>query len=308
MKAQWRDIDMAQWDAGHAQACAPLQQDWAYGASMAALGVPVLRASVEADGQPVALAQFMLRRWGSVASVALCSRGPVWLQDISAADKARVYAELKRSMPKAGWGLHLHMVSPEETDAAQQGLRSLRRVMSGYATVMLDLRQDLSDLRASLTSKWRGRLASAENSELSVHRVGTNAGQYRWLLDQQQSMGAQRGFASLPLPFYDLYVPSRQQPSQTVLTLRADLGRDRVAAMMFLLHGRAATYQVGWANDLGRQTHAHNLLLWRGVEELQKRGIQRLDLGGINTERSAGIARFKMSTGGAVHILTGTYF
>jgi hypothetical protein len=33
-----------------------------------------------------------------------------------------------------------------------------------------------------------------------------------------------------------------------------------------------------------------------------------LDLGGINTARSAGIARFKIGTGGEVLQLAGTYF
>ena len=78
--------------------------------------------------------------------------------------------------------------------------------------------------------------------------------------------------------------------------------------MLFLIHGEAATYQVGWTNDVGRDQHAHNLILWRGIQELQARGIRVLDLGGVNTIRSAGIARFKMSTGGKVITYAGSYF
>ena len=49
--------------------------------------------------------------------------------------------------------------------------------------------------------------------------------------------------------------------------------------------------------------------MWsKAMEELKARGIRRLDLGGVNTIRSAGIARFKMSTGGEVVTLAGTYF
>jgi lipid II:glycine glycyltransferase (peptidoglycan interpeptide bridge formation enzyme) len=88
---------------------------------------------------------------------------------------------------------------------------------------------------------------------------------------------------------------------------RQDLGRDRIAAMMFLIHGEAATYQVGWTSDKGRDMHSHNLILWKGIEALKERGIRMLDLGGVNTIRSAGIARFKMSTGGQVLTLAGTY-
>jgi len=91
------------------------------------------------------------------------------------------------------------------------------------------------------------------------------------------------------------------------LSLRADIGRDRLAGVMFLIHGQAATYQVGWNSDAGRDLHAHNLLLWRGIEALQERGIRTLDLGGVNTQRSAGVARFKIATGGVVKQLAGTY-
>jgi lipid II:glycine glycyltransferase (peptidoglycan interpeptide bridge formation enzyme) len=48
-------------------------------------------------------------------------------------------------------------------------------------------------------------------------------------------------------------------------------------------------------------------MLWRGIEELQQRGVRLLDLGGINTQRSAGMARFKIATGGAVLQLAGSY-
>jgi lipid II:glycine glycyltransferase (peptidoglycan interpeptide bridge formation enzyme) len=35
--------------------------------------------------------------------------------------------------------------------------------------------------------------------------------------------------------------------------------------------------------------------------------VRRLDLGGVNTQRSAGLARFKMGSGGEVITLCGTY-
>jgi lipid II:glycine glycyltransferase (peptidoglycan interpeptide bridge formation enzyme) len=89
----------------------------------------------------------------------------------------------------------------------------------------------------------------------------------------------QRGLLGLPLQFFDLYAQSRQQPSKNLLTMRADLGRDRVAGMLFLIHGEAATYQVGWTSDAGRDQHAHNLILWQGIQELQARGVRWLDLG-----------------------------
>ena len=306
MKVNWDTLSYPEWDAHHAAATAPLQQDWAYGACMKTLGVGVLRALVEQDGAPVALAQFIVRRMvGGLANMALCSLGPVWLQPLSGADKARVYKALKKTIPLKN--LRVVAFTPLEAQGPELGLSRWRRVMTGHSTVMLDLQPELEVLRAQLDGRWRYSLARAEESSLTIHRVGTNAGQYRWLLDAEMQQREQRGLHGLPLQFFDLYVPSRQQPTKTILTLRADVGRDRVAGMMFLIHGESATYQVGWTNDAGREHNAHNLILWNAIQELRERGVRKLDLGGVNTTRSAGIARFKIGTGGQVLSCAGTF-
>jgi hypothetical protein len=305
MNVQWDHHDIAQWDESHARVGAALQQDWAYGACMQLIGVPVWRARVLRDGEPIALAQFIGRRLGPLATLALCSRGPVWLQDLSAADKALAYRALRQSLPLQR--PRFAFFSPDEPWQSEVGLPRWRRVITGYATVMLDLTPSLEELRAKLEGRWRNRLVAAESADLVVHKVGTNPGQYRWLLEQENQQREQRGFQGLPLAFMDHYIQSRKSPARTVLTLRADQGRERVAAMMFLLHGSVATYQVGWSDATGRELNAHNLLLWQAIEALKQRGIRQLDLGGVNTARSAGIARFKLGTGGQPVILAGTY-
>lgn len=305
MIVHWEGHDIAAWDAVHSAAAAPLQQDWAYGSSLMMLGVPVLRARIFQDQELVGQAQFIVRKWGGLGSMALCTRGPVWTKPLSVAEEAAAYAALKKSLPLTG--IRFMVVTPEVPEGQVHGLKPMRRIMSGMSTVMLDLTPTLEQLRAQLDRRWRHRLVGGESSEMSIHRVGTNVGQYRWLLDAEIQQRTDKKLEGLPVPFFDNYVHSRKQPSQNILTLRADVGRDRIAAMMFLIHGTAATYQVGWTSDKGREMHAHNLILWKGIEELKARGIRMLDLGGVNTIRSAGIARFKMSTGGKVLTLAGTY-
>jgi lipid II:glycine glycyltransferase (peptidoglycan interpeptide bridge formation enzyme) len=269
------------------------------------LGVPVLRARVEQDGQPLAQAQFIVRKWGQWGAVALCTRGPLWHKPLSPKEESQVYAALKKSLPLKG--IRFMAVTPEVAQGQAHGLSPMRRIMTGLSTVMLDLNPALETLRANLDRRWRYSLVSGEGSDMSIHKVGTNVGQYRWLLDAEMQQRTEKKLDGLPAPFYDNYVHSRKQPTKNVLTMRADLGRDRIAAMMFLIHGDAATYHVGWTSDTGRELHAHNLILWRGMEELKFRGIRMLDLGGVNTIRSAGIARFKIRTGGSVLTLAGTY-
>ena len=305
MKTEWGTQDTAAWDAAHAQAAGPLQQDWAYGSTMLISGGTVIRAVIQADGHTVGLAQCVVRRFGNLGGVALCTRGPLWLAPLSGKDKAHAYRSLRQNLPVKG--LRFMFVTPDEPISEDLGLSSFNRVMTGYATALLDLSPSMEDLRAGLEKRFRHRVGGAEKSELTLHRVGTNVGQYRWLMDAEQQQRDNRGLQGMPLHFVDAYIASRKQPGHNVLTLRADIGRDRVAGMMFLLHGQAATYQIGWTNDAGRDAHAHNLLLYKGMEALKERGIRSLDLGGINTGRSAGIARFKISTGAKVVTFAGTY-
>ena len=305
MKLFWDDLDAADWDRHHAAASAPLQQDWAYGSCMKAMGVACWRVRVEAEGRTVALAQFIGRRLAGLVTVALCSRGPVWTESLTAADKAEVYRRLRTGLP--AMRPRFALFTPDEPASESLGLSPWRRIMTGYATVTLDLTQTPEQLRAAFDGKWRNRLVAAESAGLTVQRLGANPAQWRWLLDQEDTMREQRGVAGLPSGFIERYIQARKSAAHSVLTLRADHQGERVAAMMWLLHGSAATYQVGWSNDTGRQLNAHNLLLWQSIEALQQRGIRLLDLGGVNTQRSAGIARFKLGTGGRVLTLAGTY-
>ena len=64
---------------------------------------------------------------------------------------------------------------------------------------------------------------------------------------------------------------------------------------------------MGWLDHANAPRGAHNLLLWNAIEHLRSRGVRQLDLGGVNTTSGAGIARFKIGTGGAVTTLAGTY-
>lgn len=305
MNVIWNDIDPSTWDQHHALHAGALQQDWAYGSTMKLLGVPVLRACVYRDGVIVAQAQFIVRRWGPLASVALCSRGPIWLQDLSPSDHTAVYKLLKQTLPLQG--LRFLLVTPEHPQNEAVGLPFWRRVMTPYSTVMLDLSQDTAALRLGLEAKWRNRLVAAENSALQVQRTGVKFSQYRWLLDHEQQQRQSRGLAGLPMPFFEPYAQSRKNKGPTIFGVRADVQRERVAGMLFLIHGEAATYQIGWSSPQGRDLNAHNLLLWDAMQGLKDKGVRRLDLGGVNTQRSAGIARFKIGSGGQVLSLAGTY-
>ena len=297
------DIDRITWDIALANRPAALQQDWSYGEALRTLGADVRRVGILDGNTLIGLAQFTTRRIGAVVSMALCTRGPVWLEDVDPAGKAAACRGLKRAM-----GLRwprVTLITPDETDAG--GMRGMSRVMTGYSTVLIDLTRDIDALRSGLDQKWRNRLNAAQKSGLKMQQNGTKPAQYRWLLDTEEGQRAARGYRAAPSRLVPAFAEAKGD-RESLLVLRVDEGRSKTAAMLFLVHGCSATYHMGWADEAGRRSGAHNLLLWSAIDMLKARGVRQLDLGGVNTVSGAGIARFKIGTGGQVVTLAGTYF
>jgi hypothetical protein len=303
MDILWNQTSHEQWDAAHASLSAAMQQHWTYGASMRAPGMCVHRAEVIVEGRSVALAQFVCRRYGFMLGVALCTRGPLWLEPLPDTLKSRIQRELKRTLPLRR--PRFTLFSPDLSDPTDPSMASLTRVLTGYSTVIVDLSPSMAQLRARLHSYWRNRLGFAEKSGLQIARVGTTPHELRWVLEEERRQRERKQFYSLPLGFVDNYVDAGG--SEAALILKAEFQSRPVAAMLFLIHGRSATYHLGWTHAQGRALNAHNLILWHAFEQLKQRGIERLDLGGVNTHDLPGISRFKINTGGTVVTYAGGY-
>ncbi len=303
MNVIWNQTPREQWDAAHAAHSAVMQQHWIYGASMRLPGMQIHRAEVWLEGKTIALAQFVCRRYAYLFGVALCTRGPIWLSDVADTDKARIQRALKRSLPMA-WP-RIILFSPDLTDPQHPSMASLTRVLTGYSTVMLDLSQPLAALRAGLHPYWRNRLSAAERSGLKIIELAPDSPELPRVLAEENRQRERKRFYALPLGFISHYL--EEGGTQSALILQASWQSRPVAAMLFLIHGSSATYQLGWTNPQGRALNAHNLILWDAIERLQQRGIVKLDLGGVNTHDLPGISRFKINTGGEVITYAGGY-
>jgi hypothetical protein len=308
MNVRWEHLPNTEWEEFHAVQRGALQQAWAYGDALTSLGVNMRRAMVWDGERLVAVAQFMCKRILGYVSLASCTRGPVFHPDLSPAERADIYKRLRQSIPLPRFKVLLFSPNrtAEQLDPAET--RGMSRVMTGYATVLLDLTTPLSDLKARLEGKWRNRLTKAlSNEKLRLH-VQPSLKRCEWLLGKELDQREAKRFHGLPTEFVQAYIGSAADPRQAFVVAYAELGKNSIGAMLFLIHGRVASYHMGWADEEGRQLNAHNALLWQAIEHLQGQGIEVLDLGGVNTHDLPGISRFKLGTGGHVVTLAGTYF
>ncbi len=303
----WDPGSSKEWEGFSREHGAALQQSWLYGEALARLGVRVHRVQASQDGKVVAVAQFMCRRIPGYLTLASCTRGPVWQVNLAALDRHELFRRLRREIPTPR--LRVTLFSPDQTAEEIQAaeIKGMLRVMTGYSTVMLDLRQPVDVLRAALEGRWRNRLVKAEGERKLQVFTNSSLTKCRELLEREASQRQARNFQGLPTDFVQAWIDAAGSPAAAFLLSRADFEGKTIAAMLFLLHGSVATYHIGWADDKGRELNAHNVLLWRAMAALRERQVQTLDLGGVNTRSLPGISRFKLGTGGAVRTLAGTY-
>ena len=294
------EMSRTEWDRLLARVPAAYQQDWAYGAALMRTGVRVWRlALIDPTGDVCALAQFILRPFALVATFALSSYGPVWVKPMSDGEKQIALKAFRREM-KLRWPRLVAFTLDEGLSP-----HGFNRVMTGDATIRIDLTQDEESLRKALDGKWRNRLVAAEKSDLKFTSSAAKPGQYQWLLDEELKQRRKKRYRGLPVALTSIWQDEKAKSKTSdkragVLVYRADFGKEPAGAMLFLTHGAMATYFIGWSSDEGRKLGAHNLILWNAMMALKEKGVQTLDLGGVNTGSGAGIARFKLGTGGAL--------
>jgi hypothetical protein len=305
----WGEASQRDWDGWMSDTGrSVLEQSWAYGDALALASPYVpLRAVVRSGRTPIALAQTLAWRVAGAFTLAKVIRGPLFLEPVAPAVQSEAIG-----LVTSRWRLakrELLLLSPElpegpEADALMRGL-GMRRTVTGYSSLWLDLGQDDATLRRGLHPKWRNQLATAEAARVRVQTAHGGAA-LEWLLARHDEHRRKRRFRAPAGAFVRAIVQcSRDRHAAIVLTAMS--GSESLAGALFLRHGRAATYYVGWTGEKGRAVNAHNLLLWQGLLALKERGVAWLDLGGVDGLAMPGVSRFKLGLGGELFTLAGTY-
>lgn len=288
-----------------------LEQSWQYGEAVAALhGTAVSRRIILRGDTPVALVQGFRTRDLRLGSFNRILRGPVWLDDLSEADRLETCRLIRREFRPRRTDLLFWLPELPDTPESTRLLRALgmRRMVTGYSTVWLDIRPGEDRLRGGLHGKWRNSLRAGEKENLRV-RAADREQAFESSMDAYDRFRRNRRFIGPPADLirHIRNVPGAFGKAGAVRVWEALHDKEPVAGIAVIVHGASATYMAGWANGAGRHGNAHNLLLWRAITELRKTGTEWLDLGGVDTQSAPGIARFKLGLGGDLQTTTGTY-
>lgn len=271
----------------------PLPQSPEFARTCAHLGLPVRGYTCQGGGELRGLWQVQSRTLPLIGRVDLISRGPVWREARFGRDWLARWQRRHDGRP-----LVLNADGMEAVDLRRAGFWPL---MTPVSLALCDLAPGGS-MRARLHQKWRNRLVRAEAAELSVTLKPLSRD--HWLLRAEAVQQRAKGYRGLPPTFAAAYAAVNPGCAWAIT---AEHGDGPVAGGVFLRHGAMATYQIGFSSDAGRALNAMNLVLWHAMEALSEAGVRRLDLGTLNTQDAAGLARFKLGTGAQMHRLGGTW-
>ena len=262
----------------------PLTQSIEFEKACKMLDLPIRRFET-AHG----IALIQTRKLPVVGTINLISRGPV-LSDP---------AQMRSFLAEVREAFSGRLVVNAGAGAGKPGGIKFAR---GARLAMIDIKPE-EEARAAMHQKWRNQLKKAEKSPLVILNQALNPHKHMWFLDAEQRQQKARGYKNYPAPVLLAFAAANKGQARL---FSAVIAGKPVAAMLVFKHGRMATYQAGVTTPDGRTHCAHNLILWHILCELNKRGIEQLDLG--RADLSDGLTRFKLGAGARIEQLAGSYF
>lgn len=282
------------YDSAPAHPMIPLPQSAGFRRAARLLGLTVSELTLTTQGAPTALALMQTRRLPGLGRVGLISRGPLWSGPPDPDGLAQALRALR----------HPVLLNAEIQPGSDLARAGFLPVMTPATLARLDLRDTTATRRARMHQKWRNRLRRAEDGPLRIRRSALPPDPNHWLLAAERQQRHDRRYRGLPPEFCAAWAQANPHMAQL---FTAELKSRPVAAMLFLRHGRSATYQIGHTTEAGRSFHAHTLLLANAADWLADHGTDWLDLGTLDTQNAPGLARFKLGSGAQPHRLGGTW-
>jgi hypothetical protein len=285
---------------------ANLYQVWQHGAGNDP--ATVSRLVVRRGGATAALAEVRLLRAPLVRfTVAYALWGPLFKSDDPASDAddfrqavraMRNEYAIRRGMvvrvnPRLFANQDDHMLSV----LAEEGFLRVAHRRSSQSLIM-DLSDDLDQIRRQLDKKWRNCLSKAERSNLTI-TSGDSIELFDGFVQLYERMLQRKQF----VPSADIAKHRRiQQELPEPMKMQVVLASDDAgpcAGAIFSALGDTAVYLFGATDDAGMRSSASYLVQWTIIQQLKALGIAHYDLNGVDPKHNPGTYHFKRGLAGS---------
>lgn len=239
------------------------------------------------------------------------NRAPLWqklgndqttLQEMLA--RLHTYWVLERKM-------YLRIAPPIPDTADAYALMRERGYSAIPHTQWISGRVDLSkteiDLRGMLKKKWRNCLQKAERVGVTSTQ-GTSGECFLKFLEDHEALLQKKGFDTPVTPVFVKAMQMLLPDDRKMHVFAAHVHGAALGSILIAWYGQRAEYLVGAVRDEGKHLNAGQLLLWRALLEMKRRGVRWFDLGGAHPEKTPkGIYHFKAGLRATPYQLAGEF-
>lgn len=239
-----------------------------------------------------------------LGGVAYISGGPLLPHGASPADLRRVIEELAaeyvdrrrlvlRIAPPVEWTFRgLDVTAPFD----ELGFGPCASMLP-YRTIVIDLHDDLAEIRRRLHGKWRNCLKAAERADAKVRVSADDADLARFGDLHVELMGRKRFDVDLDVDVYRAVHQASHHDDRLEVRL-AEVDGEAVAGHVASYLGQTCIYLFGASTPTGNRIKASYILQWNAIVAAKERGMRWYDLGGIDPDENEGVYRFKARMGG----------
>lgn len=315
-KYRYREINREEWKCHWSRISqSNLMQSWEYGDAKADDGWrPIRYVFEELGGQPVALAQLLVKTWSIFGGVARLNRGPVLIKvDGSKTDDSAKLVVIKMleeiAREKKCWLLFLTPELRMNNDSVIL-LKSIgltpKKKLEAWGSARVSLHGDVADLLERLNGKWRNLLRKSQKNKLKVERTEHTEASISDLIKFYEDAQRDIGFLGIESSLLKSLWKKSNEDFQFCQYFATEFGSAEVVGILVsITHGDTATYLLGNTNSNGRKLNANYGMLWEAIIDAKNAGCVWFDLGGINKNTPKGVAHFKSGLNGDSYQLIG---
>ena len=315
-KYRYREINREEWKRHWPRVSqSNLMQSWEYGDAKEDSGWRPIRYLFERiDGQPVALAQLLVKTWSIFGGVARVNRGPVLIEvdggKIDDSAKLVLIKMLEKiARGKRCWILFIapELRMHEDSLAVLKTIGLTPRKKSvPWGSSLVSLDGDEADLLKKLNGKWRNLLRKSQKNDLKVERAEYTEASICGLIEFYEEAQRDFGFSGVPPRLLrSLWKRSNEDFQFCQYFATESDGSEVVGVLVSVTHGDTATYLLGNTNFVGRKLNANYGMLWEAIIDAKNAGCLWFDLGGLNENTPKGVAHFKSGLNGDNYQLIG---
>ncbi len=288
-QSEW-DTPVSAWDG-------ELLQSWAWGDFKSRTGWETSRLLCLRDGQPIAAAQWLLRRVPLLGALAYVPRGPVGAscdREASLALIRRVAEEARRAGAFALW------VEPPWEAGQGPALPAAFVATPNYiqppATGLIDLRPPSEDVLAGFQSSMRRNIRLADRRGLEV-RHGRTEADWRAFYALLTETAARDNFGIHTWPYF-AEMRATLETTDVAALFVAEYGGKPVGGLLLTSYSGTASYLFGASATQERDLRVGHGLQWHAMCWAKNNGCHTYDLWGMPatpspTDPLAGVYRFK---------------